>query len=72
MPPPPATQLITPATAGRTFSSCLTTSPFGRPGCSGRDLARLAGAVGLGIALILFVGDAVLLYRRRRIAEVAS
>ncbi len=44
----------------------------GRRGCSGRDLARLAGAVGLGIALILFVGDAVLLYRRRRIAEVAS
>lgn len=72
VPPPPATQVITPATAGRTFTSCLTTSPFGHPGCSGRDLARLAGAVGLGIALVLFVGDAVLVFRRRRIGEVAS
>jgi hypothetical protein len=70
-PPPPSTQVISPATAGRTVTACLTTSPFGHPGCSGRDLARLAGGIGLAIAIVLFLGDAVLLYRRRRIVGAA-
>jgi hypothetical protein len=72
VPAPATTTLITPATAGRTFSSCLTPSSFGLSGCSRRDLARLAAGVGLGVALLLFAGDALLLYRRRRVVEVGS
>ncbi len=71
--PAPATTVITPATTAHSVATCLTTSPFGHPGCSGRDLARLAAGAALGVALLLFAGDAVLLHRRRRGAtEVAG
>ena len=70
-PPPPAppattpgTTVMTPATAGRSFSSCLSSHAFGGPAC-GRDLARVAAGVGLAVALLLFVADAVLVLRRR-------
>jgi hypothetical protein len=70
--PAPATAVISPATVGRSFTACVTTSPFGHPGCSGRDLARIAAAIGLGIAVLLFAADGALLLRRRRLAGVAS
>ena len=70
--PPPATTVITPTTVGRSFTACVTTSPFGHPGCSGRDLARAAAAIGLGIAVLLFAADGLLLLRRRRLAGVPS
>jgi hypothetical protein len=69
---PPATAVIAPANAGHSFTSCITTSPFGHPGCSGRDLARIAAGIGLGVALVLFVADSLLLFRRRRLARVPS
>jgi hypothetical protein len=70
--PAPATAVISPATVGRSFTACVTTSPFGHPGCSGRDLARIAAAIGLGIAVLLFAADGALLLRRRRLAGVPS
>lgn len=70
--PPPATTVITPASSGRSFTACVTTSLFGHPGCSGRDLARTAAGIGLAVALVLFVADALLLFRRRRPAGVPS
>jgi hypothetical protein len=66
-PPRATTTVITPATAGRSVTSCVTTSPFGHPGCSGRDLARGAAGIGLALALLPFAGDALLLLRRRRV-----
>jgi hypothetical protein len=70
--PAPATTVITPATAGRSFTSCITPGSFGRSGCSAHDLARVAALLGLAVTLVLFAGDAVLLFRRRRVAEVGS
>ncbi|HEY2703017.1 MAG TPA: hypothetical protein VGL20_04940 [Candidatus Dormibacteraeota bacterium] len=69
LPPGPAaagTTLITPATAGRSFTACVTPGSFGRSGCSTHDLARAAAVAGLGVAVLLFAGDALLLFRRRR------
>ncbi len=69
-PPGPAaagTTLITPATAGRSFTACVTPGSLGRSGCSAHDLARAAAAAGLGVAVLLFAGDALLLFRRRRV-----
>jgi hypothetical protein len=70
--PAPPTTVITPATVGRTFTSCITPGSFGLSGCSRRELARIAAVAGLAVALLLFAGDALLLYRRRRVAEVGS
>ncbi len=70
LPPGPAaagTTLITPATAGRSFTACVTPGSFGRSGCSTHDLARAAAVAGLGIAVLLFAGDVLLLFRRRRV-----
>jgi hypothetical protein len=69
--PPPPTTVISPATVGRSFTACVTTSPWGHPGCSGRDLARIAAAAGLGSAVLLFLADGLLLWRRR-VARVPS
>jgi hypothetical protein len=69
--PPPPTTVISPATVGRSFTACVTTSPWGHPGCSGRDLARIAAATGLGSAVLLFLADGLLLWRRR-VARVPS
>ncbi|HEY0409000.1 MAG TPA: hypothetical protein VGE42_01905, partial [Candidatus Dormibacteraeota bacterium] len=65
-PAPAGTTVITPATAGRSVTACITPGSLGRSGCSARDLARAAAAGGLGVALLLFAGDALLLLRRRR------
>jgi hypothetical protein len=64
--PAPATTVISPATAGRSVAVCVTPGSLGRSGCSAHDLARAAAAAGLGVALLLFAGDALLLLRRRR------
>ena len=63
--------VFAPNRATRPFTP-VTTSPFGHPGCSGRDLARAAAAIGLGIAVLLFAADGLLLLRRRRLAGVPS
>ncbi|MEA2670168.1 MAG: hypothetical protein QOG45_388 [Chloroflexota bacterium] len=65
-PAPAGTTVISPATAGRSVTACVTPGSLGRSGCSARDLARAAAAGGLGVALLLFAGDALLLLRRRR------
>jgi hypothetical protein len=67
-----ATTVITPATAGRSFTSCITPGSLGRSGCSARDLARVAAGTGLAVSLLLFATDSMLLYRRRRILRAGS
>jgi hypothetical protein len=71
-PAPAAATVISPATAGRTVTVCVTPGSLGRSGCSAHDLARAAAAAGLGIALLLFAGDALLLLLRRRRAGAGS
>jgi hypothetical protein len=70
--PATATTVITPATAGRSFTSCVSPGSLGRSGCSARDLARVAAAAGLTLALLLFAGDSLLLLRRRRMVRARS
>jgi hypothetical protein len=60
-----STTLLTPATVGRSFTACLSTSSIGG-GCA-RDLAHVAAGAGLGVAAVLFATDALLMVRRRRL-----